>query len=615
MSDVAIPSTLSPLAAGAVVDYLQKITTSRAVNFELRTRMEEADRRAMREHIKGEKELELTVPIITPQISSMVAYLSKTFLGTAGVFPMAAAPDAEAAAEQYNALLARFADSWQWRRNLMLAFQDGAKYNLMAVEASWAERKVGSTTNEVISGTSALKTKQTAEAGFSLKHLDLYNTFWDMTVEPAKVSEEADFAGYYEVMTSMKLRRFLDSLPDNTNFNHKLMDVLKSVPTNQHYYVPQINRKSTTSQRGVNWDTFLTQNQETTILHDGLHEVTTLYARIVPKDFGITKNVPASGSPQIWKFVVVDAAHVVYAERRTNAHDKLPIIFGQPREDGLSYQTKSLAEELFDVQKLSSILWSMEIESTRRIIADRGLFNPQMVRQEDINNPSPTAKIPVRNAAYGQALNQAYYPIPYEDKGLGTRAGTAQQLTQFANAVSGQNQVQQGQFVKGNKTNDQFDQVMAGSDSRQIMMALLLEDQFFTPIKALLRSDLLQYQQPVEVFDKSNGQMVKVDPAILRSSQADFTVTDGLMGIDKVMSTEMLATAMQTIASAPQIAGEYKLAPLFNYLMKLRGVKGLDKFAKTDQEKQADQQAALQQQAALAASKGAANGPSIPGQP
>jgi hypothetical protein len=478
----------------------------------------------------------------------------------------------------------------------MLAFQDGAKYNIMAVEASWSERKVGTSTNEIIPGTNSLKTKQTIEAGFSIKHLDLYNTFWDMTVEPAKVSEEADFVGYYEVMTSMKLRRFLDSLPDNSNFNHKLMDVLKSVPSTQHYYVPQINRKSTTrtGNRAPNWDTFLTENQQTTILHDGLHEVTTVYARIVPKDFAITKNIPAPGSPQIWKFVVVDGTHVVYAERRTNAHDKLPIVFGQPREDGLAYQTKSLAEELFDVQKLSSILWSMEIESTRRIIADRGLYNPQMVRAEDINNPSPTAKIPVRNAAYGQALNQAYYPIPYEDRGLGTRAGTAQQLTQFANAVSGQNQVQQGQFVKGNKTNDQFDQVMANSDARQIMMALLLEDQFFTPIKTLLKSDLLQYQQPVEVFDKASGQMVKVDPAVLRSSQADFVVTDGLVSVDKAMSTEVLITAMQTIASSPQLANEYKLAPLFSYLMKLRGVKGLDKFAKTDEEKQAEAQAAQQ---------------------
>jgi hypothetical protein len=240
----------------------------------------------------------------------------------------------------------------------------------------------------------------------------------------------------------------------------------------------------------------------------------------------------------------------------------------------------------------------MEIESTRRIIADRGLYNPQMIRAEDINNPSPTAKIPVRNAAYGQALNQAYYPIPYGDPGLGTRAGTAQQLTQFAYAVSGQNQVQQGQFVKGNKTNDQFDQVMANSDARQVMMALLLEDQFFTPIKTLLKSDLLQYQQPIEVLDKTSGQMVTVDPAILRSSRADFTVADGLMSVDKVMSTEVLITAMQTIASSPQLANEYKLAPLFSYLMKLRGVKGLDKFAKTDEEKQAEAQAAQQQAAA-----------------
>lgn len=586
----AVASTLSPDAADAVLEYFRNVTTHRAVSYDLRNRMLEADKRVMREPLKeGEKKLELEVPIITPQVSATVAYLSRTFLSAKGIFPVAAAPDAQDAATQYASLLESFANDWQWRRNLLLCMQDGAKYNLMGVEATWSSKKVGTVDSAFLEGTSQFATKKEVQSGFTLRRLDLYNTFWDMSVDPAKVSEDSDFAGYYEVMTTMRLRRFLDSLPENGNFNHKISQVLSSVPAQQNYYVPRVNVSSTSGlgKGPTNWDTFLSDGTGG-VPHTTMHEVATFYARIVPKELSIIRGVPANGTPQIWKFVIVNGLHVVYAERRTNAHDKLPIVFGQPREDGLGYQSKSLAEELYDVQKLSSILWSMEVESTRRIIADRGLYDPSKINAADINNPGATAKIPVRNSAYGQPLSSAYYQIPYSDPGLGSRAGIAQQLTQFANAVSGQNQVQQGQFVKGNKTNDQFDQVMQNSDARQIMMALLIEDQFFTPIKTLLKSDLLQYQSPVEVFDKETGQTVKVDSAILRDKRADFTIADGLIGLDKLMSPELLASALQMVASSPQLAIEYKIGPLFSYLMKLKGVKHLEKFEKSAEERQAE---------------------------
>lgn len=606
MSEVSIPTTLSAEAITNVLQYYRTVALEVPVNFNMRTRMEEADLRYMREPVAGEADLELIVPIIAPQVATAVAYLAKLFLNTPEVFPMAAGKDADVIAEQYNVLLAKFADDWQWRRNLLLAFQDGYRYNLMAVEAAWTGKSVGALTNDIIPSTNALKTKKEVVSGFKIKHLDLYNTFWDMTVEPAMVSDDGDFAGYYEIMTTTRLHRFLQSLPHNSNFNHKLPEILASTAVEQNYYVPKINAKSTASStngRQTNWDTFLTGAANSNRLYSGMHEICTLYARVVPKDLGIIKNIPAPGTPQIWKFIIVNSRYVVYAERRTNAHDKLPIVFGQPREDSLGYQSKSLAEDLFDIQQLTSSMWSMELASTRRIIADRGIFNPDIIRADDINNPSPSAKIPTRNTAYNQPLSNAYYQIPYSDPGLGSRAGIASQLTQFSNAVSGANQVQQGQFIKGNKTNDQFDTVMANSDSRQVMGAVLLEDQFFTPIKALIKSDLLQYQEALTVYDKNTGQEVKVDPQVLRSTQANFVVTDGLMSVDKVMSTEAVGVALQSIAASPQLQAEYNLAPLFAHLMRLQGAKGLDKFVKTAEEKA---------QAQLVQTQGAQDGQQAP---
>ena len=63
--------------------------------------------------------------------------------------------------------------------------------------------------------------------------------------------------------------------------------------------------------------------------------------------------------------------YIVYAECKSNAHDYLPITLGQPFESNLKYQQKALPEELATLQDLASKLWSMEIASSRRIVANR----------------------------------------------------------------------------------------------------------------------------------------------------------------------------------------------------------------------------------------------------
>ena len=144
--------------------------------------------------------------------------------------------------------------------------------------------------------------------------------------------------------------------------------------------------------------------------------------------------------------------------------------------------------------------------------------------------------------------------------------------------LSGQNAVTQGQFVKGNKTNSQFDQVVNNSSARQVQMALLLEDQFFSPIKNTLISDMLQYQDPVEILDRSTGATVKVDPSALRQAIYRFEVTDGLIDAAKVSNIDSLQLALQAIQANPQLSMGYNLPKLFSHIMTLLGIKDMDDF-------------------------------------
>lgn len=174
----------------------------------------------------------------------------------------------------------------------------------------------------------------------------------------------------------------------------------------------------------------------------------------------------------------------------------------------------------------------------------------------------------------------------------------------MANSVNGQNQAKQGQFVKGNKTQHEYQNVMSNANGRDQMTSMLLEAQVFTPLKQILKLNIMQYQGGVSMYSPSAAREVTIDPVALRKSQAKFKVTDGLTPTDKQISGDDFTMAIQTLGSSPQLGAAYNLGPMFSYLMKTRNA-DLTQFEKSPQQ-QAYEQAMgqWQQMAQLAVEKG-----------
>jgi hypothetical protein len=317
------------------------------------------------------------------------------------------------------------------------------------------------------------------------------------------------------------------------------------------------------------------------MMYKNLYEVTTFYARIIPQDFLL--KVPSANTPQVWKFIIVNHQVIIYAERCTNAHNYLPTLFGQPNEDGLGYQTKSLAKNAQPFQDIASALVNSAMAARRRAISDRGIYNPLYVSSQDMNSDSPSAKIPLRPAGYNKLPSEVYYPIPFRDDQSAVAFQELPQMMQMANDVNGQNKAKQGQFVKGNKTLHEFDTVMANANGRDQMTAILLEGQVFTPMKEMIKINTLQYQAGISIYSPSQERVVKIDPVQLRKSFSTYKITDGLTPTDKVISADEFAVAMQTMATSPQIGSAYNIGPAFSYLMKTRNV-DLKPFEKSPQQ-------------------------------
>lgn len=557
---------------------------------------------------------DLTVPVIMPQVESAVVYQSSVFLQGNSIMGVVAGPESADEAVMMDAVLNENSVRGKWKREFMKHFRDGFKYNIAALEVVW-DRKVTAALESDINfgnGTEG-RPKEVIWQGNCIRRMDMYNTFFDSRVAPTEIHDKGEFVGYTEMMSRIALKQFLQQLPDKLVQNIKkafesglgaTTAGMGGVGGIQSYYVPDINNNAILNRNlrnGMDWMSWagLTDTQQK-IQYKNMYEVTTLYGRICPNDFGL--RVPAGNTPQVFKFIFVNHSVLVYCERQTNAHAYLPILFSQPLEDGLTYQTKSLAQNVAPIQDISSALMNSVIAARRRAISDRGIYDPSRINEAQINNPNPSAKIPLRPSAYGKPISEAYYSIPFKDDQSQFAMQQIGFLGNIANNISGQNPAKQGQFVKGNKTTHEFDTVMANANGRDQMTSILLEDQLFTPLKEILKTNMLQYQSGVSIFNPATATEVKVDPVALRKATVEFKITDGLTPADKLISEDVLMVALQTIGASQQIGSGYNIAPLFSYMMKMQGA-DLKPFEKSPQQIAYEQAQAQWQQAVVQIAK------------
>jgi len=602
------PVLLSQASQAGILQYAKQCFEQFNNQWNLRDRMQEIDRAYAREmdlttenerakaaNRMGDKNRfqNITIPIVLPQVESAVTYQASVFLTGTPLFGVAAAPAYENEALQMESIIDDQATRGGWAREITMFFRDGFKYNLSALECSWCRETTWAPETDITFDAKVAKPKQIIWEGNKLKRWDIYNTFFDTRVSPAEIHIKGDFAGSTELMSRIRLKQFIASLPDIRIENVRAafesgMGAISYGGSGgglEAYFIPQVNPRvfiDSAYSSSFNWEMWAgISGAKSGIQYKNMYQVTTLYARILPSDFNM--RLPEANTPQIWKFIFVNHQVLIYAERQTNAHNLIPVLFGQPLEDGLSYQTKSLADNVSPIQDITSALSNSNLAARRRAISDRTLYDPSRIAEAHINNSNPSAKIPVRPAAYGKAVGEAVYQFPFRDDQAPYINQMIQQYGAMANMISGQNPVRQGQFVKGNKTQSEFETVMGNANGRDQLTAIGYETQIFTPLKEILKINILQYQGGVSLYNRATKQQVNVDPVALRKAVLNFKISDGLTPTDKLMDTDTLMVALQQIGSSPQIGQSYNVGPLFSYLMKIKGA-DISPFEKSPQQ-------------------------------
>lgn len=621
----------NPKISQSIVDYGRKAQEYLYSHFSLRDKLEVIDRSYHREEDRTEantkarnaqragdktRRTNQTVPIVMPQVEAALGYFMEVQLTGYPIFGVVAPPEYEDAALQLESIFAENSIAAKWARNLILWYRDGLKYNLQAMEVSW-ERRVtaGIESDQKDPSNREGRPKEVIWEGNVMRRMDLYNTIFDPRVDPADIHRNGEFAGYVKPYSRVELKRLVNSLHGKVP-PAVAMRALESgsadIATGSTsfkdigYYIPIINPDALIEKDmlgAFDWMAWATDEATRKIQYRNIYEVFTLYARIIPSDFNLY--VPQDNTPQVWKFIIVNNQVLLYAERLTNAHDYLPIVFGQPTEDGLQYQTKSFAQNVMGLQDSASAALNANIASKRKLVMDRMFYDPSKIREADINSDNPSAKIPVRPTAYGKPVSDAVYQVPYRDDLAANVTAEMDMYVRFANLSNGTNPVQQGQFQKGNKTKTEFTDTQGHANQRPKMMVMMNEAQALSDIKEIIMVNTLQYQQGGDIYNNDRGQVITINPTDLRKALVNFKVSDGMLPGDKILSSEEFQVALQTLGQSEDFSSEYRVGEAISYLFKTRGV-DLRPFEKTPAEKQYEQALrAWQQAAAMAMKEGA----------
>ena len=535
-----------------------------------------------------EKFVDIDVPLLVSQVDTAVGYLADLYLSGYPIFPVVSEPKDKKEAEYIESLVDKHATVGKYPQELLKFFFDATKYNFAPLLAEWDYTRHFIRATDFDAGLEGKASLNQQQIGFTkLERLDPYNTFYDYTVEPGKVSSEGDYAGYVKQLTPTKLQRLIEKLETQPGHLMNRSKVFSSsIGTAQFYPHPQVSEYITSKSQEFSWESYFAEQNSNKrkvsgATTSGLHEIAVFYRRIVPEDYKIPAPDDYKKHLRIYKIITVDQTHVLYVEPVYTAMEHLPILVGAPRDDGLGLQTQSTAESVIPMQRAASALVNIRFHGARRAINDRAIFDESMIDPHALNNPSPTAKIAAKqNSLTQRKLSDAYYSIPYDPRGTDTVLRDALLIGDWTNELNGMNRAQQGQFQKGNKTLSEFSTVMSNAEMRQRLPAIMLEHQVFVPLKQMLKLNLWRYASGEVIRSQATGNVLEVDLNNLDQSIFDFKIADGYLPKSKLASTEVLTAGMQMLQSSEVLQQAYgpMLPQIMAHMMNLGGVKGFDQY-------------------------------------
>lgn len=512
----------------------------------------------------------IEVPLIEPKMEADLAFQYSQFLTGYPIFTVVGTKkDKVSAAVQLTTLMERDQERFNWVAELLLTFADGLRYNLCGTETTWYQKWVPGQ-----AGTGALGSatpQQVSEyEGNKIKRIDPFNLLFDDRLPPNKAVEHGQYVGYVEQFPAVEAKALLQEMNNDFKVLQNLSQAIQSQPSDLYYQCSILDGVYT---KGDGWDNFFGTTGAGVWNGTDMHEFCTLYVKLVPKTFGIV--TPRSGSPEVYKLVYLNTI-LVYVEPVGNYPH--PMTICQPRDFGNGQQDKGFCENLTDLQDVASSLQQSRLKSLRRAVGDRALYDSSRVSKLDLQNATEESKIPVKPQK-DKTLQDAYYRIPFEDNSSGSFGQELQLISNMADSASGINRAAEGNFIKGNKTLFEFENIVNAGQSRSQLRGINFKAFLIHPIKDIMKKNYITRAIRESVFNAESQAIVQVDPSVLAQEVVEFKVSDGMTPASKMLAFDTISMVLQNPVLVQLMATKYDLASMLVDTFQQLGLRNLNDYA------------------------------------
>ena len=515
---------------------------------------------------KGPTPIKVNLQLTATQLDEAVTFLMSVMSPDDAMYTAIANKDQQAVATAFSQLMNRHAKTFKHYRNLVKFFYQGLKYNLSAMLVEWLIVRGNTIADE--GGSPKINENVVVDMGNKIEALDMYNLLFDPSVDPIELAEKGEFFATVKLETPFRIKKM--------EADGEIFGSDRFVDKNEHgeyeYYEEpeELREEIPGSNSSVNWHELLSAGQTKEV---GVgHERIDLYIWLNPSQFGLEPNrrdEPAN-KLSIWRLTIFQGKYIVSAEKLTNAHGMLPVCVCMPVDDGTGMQAPSFAEILIPMQRFASHLINIYQDACRKKLFGLTIYDKNIISLDDaadVVNGLIGAKRTGQNTRMSDAVHhindapETRWTLDDVDK----INGVMQKIlpTEQQNQVASLERATQYQAAA----------VVQGSNRRNLKIAKLINDQALNGCRKMQLMNIYQFQDSTEILSDETGETLEIKPAEFRQAKLEFKISEGLLGIDRLLITETYKELINMIIQNQVALERVDMISLLDYFTNILGDK------------------------------------------
>lgn len=535
-------------------------------------RLDQDDRRREIDNRKGQgpKPVDANLQLIVSKVEDIVTYIMGVTCPDTGMYAAYAPKEQQQVANAFALLMNQHGEEFEHYRHYCVGTYNAMKYNIGGWVNEWEERYGILISNDAETGEVTRREAVISQGNANIA-FDPYNTLLDPAVSPIDINREGEFFATVEIVTKFKLQ--FDEQQGKVFLGKKWEEKLSGKAALSYYRDKPIVRELFPASAGngrVDHISVLTAGAN----KDGpldIYERMFFYCRIIPSKFGLSSPFGDPDKFQIWRFTVINGTTIVRAVHLHNAHGMLPIAVTMPSENNLGTETKSMAEQMIPLQRFASFQMNVKQRADRKKLYGVLVYDQELIPLME-HADALGGKVPARTPRHNQKSIRESFAVINDTPDTANVMRDIGDIAGLMDRMFPSDNVRQVADLE-RATKYQAAATVQSSNRRNHKTAKIVNDQAISKLRHMMMYNIYEFQPAIDLVDERTGDIMSIDPSTLRNTKLQFSISDGLKGIDRLMLLSNMMEITNMILQSAMANQQLDVIAWINYMTQLMGDK------------------------------------------